>query len=113
MNTKNTFEEWKEGDDGSIVSGIGFKIFKDDRIVSEYINIRQRKDQIIYEARLPHSAEMVEFNMIQVRDGGFFCENSDFDFPKRISYELEGYETLHVILFGTRRKVEFKFRKVK
>jgi len=113
LQTKNTFEEWKRGEEGVLLNGLGFKAIKEDRVVSEYISIKEEGDTIIYEARLPHSSDLIPFTMIQIREGGFFCENSDYDFPKRISYELEGYDKLTVVLYGSRKKVEFKFIKVK
>jgi hypothetical protein len=111
--TKNSFEEWKKGDENSLVLGQGFRTIKDDRIISEYIQIKKDGDRFIYEARLPHLGDHVPFQLIQINEGGFVCENPDFDFPKRISYELEGYDTLTVHLFGARKKVVFKFKKSK
>ena len=113
LETKNTFEEWRRGEEGALLIGLGFKAIKEDRVVSEYINIKDVDKTIVYEARLPHSTDMIPFTMIQVHEGGFFCENPDYDFPKRISYELEGYDMLTVVLYGTRKKIEFKFKKVK
>lgn len=111
--TQNSFEEWKKGDSDSLVSGQGFRKIKEDRIISEYIQIRSEGNKYVYEARLPHSGDHVPFDIIQINEGGFICENDSYDFPKRISYELEGYDTLRVNLFGARKKVVFTFKKAK
>lgn len=109
--TKDTYEEWKMDDQNEIV-GNGFKLVKDEKVISENIRIFSQNDDYFYEATLPHSEQPVSFKIISISEFGFVCENNQYDFPKKISYLLNGYNQLEVKLLGFNRNLNFTFEKI-
>ena len=109
--TSNTYEEWHWDEDKQL-EGLGYRLVQGEKVVSEHIRIFQRDDEFIYEAKLPNHDDPIAFRIVRITEGGFTCENIDYDFPKKISYELNGYDILHTQLSSSKRHLKFDFRKV-
>lgn len=111
LSTENTFEAWKL-DESNNLAGHGYKLIKGEKVISEYIKIITTKDGSFYESKLPQYEDSISFRILTNADFSFVCENPEYDFPKRISYELNGYDKLVSQIMGSKKKIVFQFTKV-
>jgi len=109
--TQNTYEDW-ELDQQNELLGYGYKLVKGEKVISEYIRIFSSNGNYYYESKLPNNEEPIVFKIINLDECGFVCENSDYDFPKKIIYILDGYDSLNTQLSSNKRKINFTFKKV-
>ncbi len=107
----NTYEDWVLGEDMFPV-GRGYKMEEGEKIISEDIRIIKNGDHFYYEAKLPFNETPIIFKIVNISECGFVCENYDYEFPKRISYELIGFDLLDTRLIGHHRSLNFKFNKL-
>lgn len=109
--TENTYEMWTKSKDGG-VEGIGYKLEEEDKNILERIYIRKEEDAYLYISELPQESVTIQFEITHIGEFGFICENPHHDFPKKISYELNGYDTLNAELSGLGKSLFFAFKKV-
>jgi hypothetical protein len=101
-------EEWRQS--GDMLSGRGISLKGLDTVFVEKLRIVLREDKIYYVADVPENKKLVYFGITQLNDGGFTCENPDHDFPKKISYKLEG-NRLTAVVSGDGKSIVYLFQK--
>lgn len=104
-------EQWKKVSDHEFI-GMGITLQGNDTIFVEKLKIMVDGNEIHYVADIPENPEPVHFTFTIISSGHFTCENPEHDYPKKISYLLEG-GTLKAQTSGDGKMQEFLFKKVK
>ncbi len=94
-------EQWKQVND-SLMEGSSDFIKGDSTIPFETIKLFRRSNDFYYEAKAAgQNKELpVEFKLTSFSDSGFVAENSQHDFPKRITYRLVTNDSIHAFVDG-------------
>lgn len=106
----SAFEAWKKESDFEY-SGMGVSMKGTDTTFVEKLKIEIKDNQIYYVADVRENATPTYFKVTKITEHGFVSENPDHDFPKMISYELEGGILTAVISDGGEKKMGFVFKK--
>lgn len=95
--------------------GVSRTIVKDRMVAFEFLRIEKRGNDIFYVAQ-PGGRPPTNFKLTQSTASSAVFENPQHDFPKIISYRLEGQDTLVATIEGgegaQRKAQEFRFRRV-
>jgi hypothetical protein len=73
------------------LSGRGATIEGKDTVFIETLKIIIKGNEIHYVADVPENPNPVTFVFTKIAANLFICENPQHDFPKKISYQLEGH----------------------
>ncbi len=106
------FESWQKSSK-YVYTGMGVTLKGSDTTFVEKLRIEIKGDAIYYVADVKQNAAPTYFKMTKISESGFVSENPDHDFPKMISYELEGNNLTAVISDGGDQKMGFLFVKGK
>lgn len=107
--TETAFETWTR--ESSIkFAGKGVTLRDQDTVFVETLNLSFKDEKLYYVAEVSHNEEPTYFEVTRVTDSGFVCENPQHDFPKKISYTLDG-NRLTVVISGDGKSVPFQFLK--
>ena len=79
-----------------------------DTIFSEKLRITRRDNNWYYVADVSENQKPVYFKLISITDKGFVCENPEHDFPKMITYQLDGNK-LRATISGDGKARDFLF----
>jgi len=113
MENKEVYEHWDQL--GNLkLKGISYKIKEGKVMVSEYLEITQENDEIIYTATVPNqnNGVGVDFKLSKM-DSAFTFENPDHDFPKKIVYQkLNETEVYVQVTDGKQKGFAYKIRKL-
>ena len=90
--------------------GTGVNMRDADTVFVEKLRIIVKDDYIAYVADVPENKKLVYFKLTEITKTGFVCENPDHDFPKKISYQLEGRK-LKAQISGDGKVIEYLFEK--
>ncbi len=106
-------EIWKKSSEESWI-GRGITMKGKDTIFVEKIRIAVENDRLYYIADVPENKKPVYFEILEVGENTFTCENPQHDFPKKIYYRLEGTK-LYAKVSGaeTDRTFEYWFERSK
>ena len=102
-------ERW-EKINANELKGFGVNFKGADTTFMEKLHIVIKDDQIYYVGDVPENQKPVYFKLTEITDTGFVCENPAHDFPKKISYQLEG-KTLKSQISGDGKAVNYLFEK--
>jgi len=104
VNGLDSYEHWDQLDESSM-KGFSYEIRNGQMIVSEYLEIRQKKGKVTYTAavRDQNQGKPIPFLMRQQHDTLIF-ENLNHDFPKRISYIKVSENKINVHLSDLQEK---------
>ena len=105
--TGPVFEQWTKVSKHTF-EGVGFRISEGDTTFMEFIRLEQFGDEIFYTPKVSHNRYPVPFKLESVDEKGFKFENSEHDFPQRISYKQEK-DTFHVRVEGSQNGSESGF----
>lgn len=94
-------KEWK---------GYGVTLQGTDTAFVEKLSLVVKDDKIYYVADVPENQAPVYFTITSITATGFVCENPKHDFPKKISYQLNGDKLLAEIS-GGEQSMQFHFRR--
>jgi Domain of unknown function (DUF6265) len=108
---RTNFETWKKTSEYELV-GKGVTLQGEDTVFIEKLRIVIEGNEIHYVADVPENPDPVHFVFTKIGTNLFICENPQHDFPKKISYQLEGY-TLKAQTSGNGKVQEFVFTKAK
>jgi len=108
---RTSIESWKKTSEYEI-SGHGVTLKGTDTVFVEKLKIIIEGNEIHYVADIPENPNPVHFVFTKIGPNLFICENPQHDFPKKISYQLEGY-TLKAQTSGDGKVQEFVFVKAK
>ena len=102
-------ERWLKSPSGDL-QGYGVTLNGKDTISFEKIKIKIERDTLFYVADVPENQKPVYFRLNQITETGFACENPDHDFPKKITYQLDGIK-LKASISGDGRAIDYLFEK--
>lgn len=103
------FELWSRVSSNEL-SGRGVTLKGTDTLFVEKLRIVVRDGNLHYVADVPENKMPVYFPFVELKKNSFVCENPDHDFPKRISYSLEG-TTLKATISGDGKSIHYLFEK--
>lgn len=92
-------------------TGLGVSMEGHDTTFVERLRIEVKDGSIFYVADVPENPQPVYFRFTSLADSAFACENPDHDFPKKISYVLEG-SMLTATISGDGKEISFAFLKL-
>ncbi len=107
---RSGFEAWTRKNNELVGRGITMK--GADTAYVEKLKIVAKDGKLFYVADVPENKEAVWFEFTELKDKSFVCENAKNDFPKKISYTLEG-NNLKAVISGDGKEVDYLFVKAK
>lgn len=112
IENKESFEHWDKLNENSL-KGFSYKIKNGEIIISEYLNIEKKENDIVYTAFVLNQNEGkgINFKLIQ-NDSAFIFENPDHDFPKIISYQKFAGNKILVSISDGKQKISYKMKKL-
>ena len=106
---KSAHERW-EKTNALELRGIGVSMQGKDTTFVEKITILIKDNNIYYVADVPENEKPVYFKLTEISNSGFVCENPEHDFPKKISYQLNGAD-LKAQISGDGKSIDYLFKK--
>jgi len=106
------YEHWDKLDNNTL-KGFSYKTKNGEILVSEYLEITQKQNKIVYSASVinQNQGTPVEFTLTR-SDSVFTFENPSHDFPKKIIYrKLSGDEVLVQVSDGKQKGFSYKMKK--
>lgn len=80
--------------------------------MSEKIRLIKKTNAFFYVPDVPHNKKPVEFKITSFNATGFVAENPQHDFPKKITYQLDGVK-LKATISDDSKTYSYFFQKVK
>jgi Domain of unknown function (DUF6265) len=108
---RTALELWKKTGEYEL-TGLGVTLQEGDTVFVEKLKIVISGNEIHYVADVSENPNPVHFVFTKIGSNFFSCENPQHDFPKKISYQLEG-NTLNAQTSGDGKIQEFVFVKVR
>ncbi len=102
-------ERWELASDSEL-KGFGINLQGKDTTFIEKLRIIVKDNNIVYGADVPENQKPVYFKLTEITESGFICESPDHDFPKKISYQLEG-KKLKAKISGDSKAIDFLFQR--
>jgi hypothetical protein len=106
---KLAHERWIKTDQGELM-GWGVSMTGSDTTFVEKLKIILKDNAMYYVADVPGNKELTYFKFTELITTGFVCEDPAHDFPKKISYQVEGNK-LKTIISGNGKSIEYLFEK--
>lgn len=106
---KTSWEEWKTIAQYHI-GGMGVTMQGPDTVFVEKFSIQIKDNALYYVADVPENKQPVYFKMTEITSTGFVCENPQHDFPKKISYQVDGVN-LKAQISGDSQVMDFIFKR--
>lgn len=103
---RSGFEMWTIKDNELIGRGVNMKGV--DTAFVEKLKIVSKDGKLFYVADVPENKSEVWFEFTELTDKGFVCENQKHDFPKKISYKIDG-ENLKATISGNGKEIDYLF----
>lgn len=112
VNTKTgntSYEHWTKVSDREW-AGTGFRLSRSgtDTLFREKLKIITKDNTLYYVADVKENAVPVYFKFTAINEQGFTCENPEHDFPKKISYRLDG-KKLKATISGNGKEFSYYF----
>jgi len=92
------------------LSGQGITMHGTDTAFVENLRIIVRDGNLFYVADVPENQKPVFFQLTEIKQNSFTCENPEHDFPKKIAYSLQG-NILHATISGNGKAIDYLFVK--
>ncbi|MFK7001916.1 DUF6265 family protein [Flavobacterium oreochromis] len=108
---KETFENWQKTNDTEY-NGIGFTLQNNDTLSQEQMKLIQTKGKWNLLVKTPDEKDFIKFDMTELAENKFECENDTLDFPKLIKYWKNG-DKMNAIVSGDSLKLSFEFERIK
>jgi len=106
---KSSHERWERTSEFEL-RGVGVSMQGNDTTFVEKITILIKDNSIYYVADVRENEKPVFFKLIDITKTGFVCENPEHDFPKRISYQVNGRD-LKAQISGDGKSIDYFFKK--
>ena len=106
---KTSFETWSKKNDNEW-TGVGVTLQGRDTSFVEKLRIVIEKGHLYYVADVPENKKLVYFEMTAVTADGFVCENPTHDFPKKISYKMDG-NVLRARISDSSKGIDYVFER--
>jgi hypothetical protein len=104
---RSGYETWRESGTTTL-TGFGVIMKGADTAFVEKIRIELKDGQLYYVADVPENKGEVLFAFTELTNKGFVCENPKHDFPKKISYVVDG-KNLKATISGDGKAVDYLF----
>lgn len=105
---RTTTEKWEVAGN-YVMKGTGITLKGQDTAFVEKIKIIIKDHNIYYVADVPGNAGEVFFKFTAIGNNSFTCEDPQHDFPKKITYTLEG-TTLKATISADGKAIEYLFQ---
>jgi len=111
------YEEWTKSANG-VLYGKGYVLNEGDSIINETIELKKIGEDVFYipTVRRQNNNQAVQFKLKTVTDSAYVFENTDHDFPQRITYRFIGTDSIVAkiqgIVDGEPRSEEFYYSRV-
>lgn len=114
QNTKSqeSFEEWWWNASKQQMEGRGFKVILRDTLVYEKLAVKMHKGAMHYIPIIEENGSPVPYLITKQNAGGFECDNTLYDFPKKITYVNKGGK-FDTIVDGNNKKQTFTYKKIR
>jgi hypothetical protein len=106
---RSAHERWEKSGEQEL-HGYGVTMQGQDTVFLEKITVLIKDDAIYYVADVPQNQQPVYFKFTEITESGFVCENPEHDFPKKISYQLEGIK-LKTQISGNGKVIDYLFER--
>lgn len=107
---RETYESWKK-ESATEYQGFGFTMQEKDTISQEKIRLaKENSDWNIHVIALGDSAPTT-FKISSFDANSFTCVNPENEFPKKITYAMEG-EKLKAVISGGGMEIDFEFERI-
>ncbi|HZY82645.1 MAG TPA: DUF6265 family protein [Cyclobacteriaceae bacterium] len=106
---RSGYETWKSMGPTTMI-GRGVMMKGSDTTFVEKIRIELKEGKMFYVADVPENKGEVWFEFTQLKDNGFVCENPKHDFPKKISYEVDG-KNMKATISDDKKSIDYLFIK--
>ncbi|PTR00847.1 hypothetical protein C8P68_10175 [Mucilaginibacter yixingensis] len=93
------------------MTGTGITLKGKDTVFVEHLQLVVNGNAIYYMARVGKSLKAVPFKLTQITADSFTCENPEHDFPKKITYQLEG-NRIKAAISGDGKAINYEFVKL-
>lgn len=103
---RSGIEIWTKKNNELIGKGVTMK--GTDTAFVEKLKIVVKDGKLFYVADVPENKTTVWFEFTQLTNKSFVCENPKHDFPKTISYELDG-DKLRAVISGDGKTIDYLF----
>jgi hypothetical protein len=103
------YEQW-ERKSLTELKGFGARIKGSDTTITERTTLLLKDNAIYYVADVKENEKPVYFKLTQLTDNSFVCENPEHDFPKMITYTLDGNK-LKATISGDGKAIDYLFEK--
>jgi hypothetical protein len=116
LKDKPIYEVWKSVADGTMLTGISFKINQSDTIVMEKMNLTYSEGYYHYVPDVAENMSPVDFVISIFDDKSFIATNPTHDFPKIIRYTIvrkDNAEELHATIEGNGKVIPYTFEKIR
>ena len=92
------------------ITGRGISMKGTDTTFVEKLKIIVKDGKVFYVADVPQNKTETLFEFTELTNKSFVCENPKHDFPKKISYVLEG-DNLKATISGDGKTMDYIFRR--
>lgn len=106
---KALVEQWTKSGDYEM-KGQATTTQNGDTVYVERITLLIKDNSIYYVADVPQNKQPVYFKLTAITANGFVCENSEHDFPKKITYNLTGNQ-LKATISGNGKSFDYLYVK--
>lgn len=106
---RNAHERWEMAGNYEM-KGWGITRQGQDTVFVEKLKLVIKDNKVGYIADIAENKEPVFFELTQVTENGFTCENPAHDFPQKITYKREG-KKLTATISGDDKAISFLFEK--
>lgn len=104
---KSSVEMWKKTSAKEMI-GRAAHLNGTDTTFIEKLKIVPKDGKLFYVADVPENKTEIWFEFTSITDKGFVCENPKHDFPKKITYELNG-TNLKATISGDGKSIDYLF----
>jgi hypothetical protein len=102
-------ETWSAASAGKML-GLGATLKGKDTVFVERSTLEIKGDDIFYIAQVTGNAKPIPFKLTSITDDSFVCENPEHDFPKKITYKLNG-NRIYATISGDGKSIPYNFVK--
>jgi hypothetical protein len=116
LKDKPVYEVWKSVGNGTLLTGISFKINQFDTVVMEKMNLTYSEGYYHYIPDVAENMTPVDFTISSFDEKSFVATNPAHDFPKIIRYTIvrkANTEELHATIEGNGKVIPYTFEKIR
>lgn len=111
-----SYETWTKQNDSTLTS-YSYTTVENDTVFVETVNLQERSNDLFFTVTVPdqNDSEAVTFKLIPSEKGIFTFENTEHDFPQRITYTNPVKDSIHAwidgVMEGETKRVDFFYKR--